>query len=96
MHQVAVTGLHGLIFLRVATGESLLTRISTNAPMRRGMEDWDFVDDRDLQNWKDGVACMTCQHFIYGVDQHCHAMVGCNLRQKQLQQGKHLKKRCKL
>ena len=30
---------------------------------------------------------MTCQHFTYGVDQHCHTMVGCNLRQKQRQQG---------
>ena len=60
------------------------------------MEEWDFVDDRDLQNWKGGVVCMTCQHFTYGVDQHCHTMVGCNLRQKQLQQGQHLKKRCKL
>ena len=38
----------------------------------------------------------TCQHFTYGVDQHCHTMVCCNLRQKQLQQGEHLKKRCKL
>ena len=37
---------------------------------------------------------MTCQHFTYGVDQHCHTMVGCNLRQ--LQQGQHLKKRRKL
>ena len=41
---------------------------------------------------------MTCQYFTYGVDQHqhCHTKVGCNLRQKQLQQGQHLKKRCKL
>ena len=38
---------------------------------------------------------MTCQHF-YGVDQHCHTMMGCNLRQRQLQQDRHLKKRCKL
>ena len=30
------------------------------------------------------------------VDQHCHTIVGCNLRQKQLQQGQHPKKRCKL
>ena len=51
---------------------------------------------RDLQKWKGGVICMICQHFTYGVDQHCHTMVGCNLRQKQLQQGQHLKKRCKL
>ncbi|QNI97973.1 hypothetical protein [Synechococcus sp. RS9902] len=60
------------------------------------MGEWDFVDDRDLQNWKGDVVCMTCQHFVYGVDQHCRTMVGCNLRQKQLQQGQHLKKRCKL
>ena len=60
------------------------------------MEEWDYVDERDLQNWKGGVVCMACQHFTYGVDQHCHTMVGCNLRQKQLQQGQHLKKRCKL
>ena len=58
------------------------------------MEDWGYVDECELQNWKGGVVCMTCQHFIYGVDQHCHTMVGCNLRQKQLQQGQHLKKRC--
>ena len=60
------------------------------------MEEWGYIDERDLQNWKGGVVCITCQHFTYGVDQHCHTMVGCNLRQKQLQQGEHLKKRCKL
>ena len=43
------------------------------------MEEWDYVDERDLQNWKGGVVCMTCQHFTYGVDQHCHTMVDCNL-----------------
>ena len=48
------------------------------------MEEWDFIDERDLQGWKGGVVCMTCQHFTYGVDQHCHTKVGCNLRQKQL------------
>ena len=36
------------------------------------LEEWDFVEDRDLQNWKGGVVCMTCQHFIYGVDQKPH------------------------
>ena len=60
------------------------------------MDDWDFVEQRDLQNWKGGVVCMTCHHFTYGVDQHCHTVVGCNLRQRQLQQWQHLKKRCKL
>ena len=41
------------------------------------MEEWDFVDDRDLQNWKGGVVWITSQHFTYGADQHCHLMVGC-------------------
>ena len=39
---------------------------------------------------------MTYQHFVYGVDRHCHTVLACNLRQKQLQQGEHLKKRCQL
>ena len=39
---------------------------------------------------------MTCQHFIYRVDQYCDTLLGSNLWQKQLQQGQHLKKRCKL
>ena len=60
------------------------------------MEEWDFIDERDLEGWKGGAVCMTCQHFTYSVDQHCHTLLGCTLRQKQLQQGQHLKKRCKL
>ena len=69
---------------------------NTDVLARWFVEEWDFVDERDLQGWKGGVVCMTCQHFAYGVDQHCHTVVGCNLRQRQLAQGDHLKKRCKL
>ena len=43
------------------------------------MEEWGFVDEGDLQNWKGSVVCMMCQHFTYGVDQHCHTMVGTHL-----------------
>ena len=50
------------------------------------MEEWDFVDEHDLQGWKGAYICMTCQHFAYGVDRHCHTLVGCNLRQMQQQQ----------
>ena len=66
--------------------------ISAAVLLQEVAEEWGFVDERDLQKWKGSVVCITCQHFIYGVDQHCHTMVGCNLRQKQLQQGQHLKK----
>ena len=60
------------------------------------MEKWDFVDDRDLQGWKGGVVCIACQHFAYSVDRRIHTVLACNLRQRQLAQGDHLKKRCKL
>ena len=40
------------------------------------MDEWDFIDDRELQNWKGGVVWMSCQHFTFGVDQHCPTMVG--------------------
>ena len=43
-----------------------------------------------------GRLRMTYQHFVYGVDRHCRTVVVCDLRQRQLQQGEHLKKRCKL
>ena len=59
------------------------------------MEEWDFIDERELQGWKGERICMTCQHFTYGVDQHCLTVLGCNLRRGQLQQGEHLTKQCK-
>lgn len=39
---------------------------------------------------------MTCQHLSYGVDRYFRTIVACNLRRKELQQGDHLKKKCKL
>ena len=60
------------------------------------MDEWGFIDERELQGWKGGCVCITCQHFTYGVDQHCRTLLGCNLRQRQLQQGEHLKEKYKL
>ena len=60
------------------------------------MEVLGVVDECDLEGWKGGVVGMTCQHFTYGVDQYCHTFLACKIRQKQLQQGDHLTKRCKL
>ena len=64
--------------------------------VRANTDEWAFIDDAELQGWKGACICMTCQYFTYGVDQHCHTLLGCTLRQKQLQQGQHLKKMCKL
>ena len=60
------------------------------------MEEWDFVDERELQGWKGACICMTCQNFCCGVDKHCLTVLGFNARQQQLQQGDYLKKKCKL
>ena len=46
--------------------------------------------------WTGEMVCMTCQLCIVEVGQHCHTIAGCNLMQKQLKQGEHLNKRCKL
>lgn len=58
------------------------------------MEEWGYIEDVDLQNWKGDHICITCQHFGYGVDQHCRTLLACNLRRGLLQQGDHLLKTC--
>ena len=58
------------------------------------MEEWDYIEDQDLLNWKGNRICITCQHFVYRLDGHCHTILGCKLKRKQLQQGEHLLKRC--
>ena len=37
------------------------------------MKEWGFVDDRQLARSYSSKACMTCQHFGYGVDVLPHA-----------------------
>ena len=59
------------------------------------MEEWDFIDDRQLVRSYSSQVCMTCQHFAYGVDGQCHTLLGCNLRQAQIQQGEHITKQCR-
>jgi hypothetical protein len=59
------------------------------------MEEWTYVDDRELVSFTGSKACMTCSHFTYGVDGHCRTLVACNLKRQQLQQGEHLVKQCK-
>ena len=39
------------------------------------MEEWAFVDEKELQGWKGACVRITCQHFTYGVDQHCHTLL---------------------
>ena len=61
-----------------------------------GMEEWTYVDDRELTNCCCQRICITCEFFTHGVDAHCRTLVACRIREQQLQQGEHLTKVCKL
>ena len=61
---------------------------------RRVMEKWGFVDEWRLARSYSSKVCMTCQHFSYGVDAHCHTLLGCTLLGGLLQNGDHLTQRC--
>ena len=60
------------------------------------MEEWGQADDRVIKRSYTSGVCISCAWFIYGIDAHCHTLLGCTLRQKQLQQGQHLNKKFKL
>ena len=60
------------------------------------MDEWSFVGELELEGWKGPRICQTFHHFTYGVDAHCRTLLACNIRRKQLQQGQHLTKTCKL
>ena len=58
------------------------------------MEEWSFVSERRLVRSYSSKVCMTCRHFGYGVDAHCHTLLGCNILRGLLQNGEHLTNCC--
>ena len=58
------------------------------------MEEWDHADVRVIQRSYTAV-CISCAWFTYGMDGHCHTVVGCALHEVQLQQGQHLTHCCR-
>ena len=67
---------------------------STSVLAIKTMEEWTWVDERALVPFRGARVCMTCQHFTYGLDQNCHTLLGCKLRQGLLQHGEHLTRQC--
>ena len=59
-----------------------------------GMEEWGFVDDRELQNWKGGVVCMTASTSLWRRSALPHDG-GVQPQAEAAPTGEHLKK-CKL
>ena len=48
-------------------------------------EEWDFVDG--LKKTRTALVCMTCQHFSYVSDRHCHTLLTCGLQRRQVPMG---------
>ena len=60
------------------------------------VEDWPFVDDRDLISFRGMQSCATCHHFGYVALSQCQVLGGCHLKQGLLAPGAHALKRCAL
>ena len=56
-------------------------------------EEWDFVDG--LKKTRSSRVCMTCQHFAYVTDRHCHTLLTCGLQRRQIPSGEQLTKKCR-
>ena len=45
------------------------------------MEEWGFVDDRELESFRGHKSCSTCGHFGFAVLGQCQVLGCCHLRQ---------------
>ena len=60
------------------------------------MEDWDFVDEHELEGWKGGVVCMTVSTSPMALTSTATPLWPATSVKNSCTQGDHLKKRCKL
>ena len=58
------------------------------------MEDWPFVDDRELVGFRGLQSCSTCGNFGYLTLSQCQVLGGCHLKQRLLPPGTQLTRRC--
>ena len=56
-------------------------------------EGWDYAEG--LKQTKTARVCMTCQHFSYATDRHCHTLLTCSLQRLLVPHGEHLTKKCR-
>ena len=59
------------------------------------MEEWGFIDDRDLESFKGHKSCSTCTHFGYVTLGQCQVLGSCHLRRGLFAPGSHSLKSCK-
>ena len=56
-------------------------------------EEWGFVDG--LKRTRTARVCMTCQHFNYVTDLHCHTLLTYGLQRRQVPHEEHFIKKCR-
>ena len=59
------------------------------------MEEWGFVDDRELESFRGHKSCSTCGHFGFAVLGQRQVLGCCHLRQALLTPSSHPLKSCK-
>ena len=59
------------------------------------MEEWSFVDDRELESFRGHKSCSTCDHFGYVTLAQCLVLGCCRLREGLLVPGMHALRSCK-
>ena len=59
------------------------------------VEDWAFLDDRELESFKGLQSCATCQHFGYVSLAQCQVLGACHLKQGLLAPGSQAVRKCK-
>ena len=59
-------------------------------------EQWEYLEEGSLKKSRSACVCMTCQHFNYCCDKHCHTLLTCHIRQRLIPHGEHLTSRCPL
>ncbi len=57
-------------------------------------EDWEYIEEGTLKISRSARVCMTCTHFRYACDKHCHTLLACNAHQSLIPQGSHLTCKC--
>ncbi len=59
-------------------------------------EGWDYLEEGTLKMSRTAFVCMTCAHFHYSFDKHCHSLLTCRAHACLIPQGSHLTSRCTL
>ena len=55
---------------------------------------WNYLEEGTLKMSRSARVCLTCAHFRYSCDKHCHTLLTCRAHSRLIPQGSHLTSRC--